>query len=81
MIHPLILWQVARQQRNGNGAVPSPEGARRRASDRRSATADAAPAPADLAGAGRLDVVVTSRTNRAEATCDAPNCAGHRTRA
>jgi hypothetical protein len=36
----------------------------------------------DLAGgAGRLDVVVTSRSNRAEATCDAPNCAGHRTRA
>jgi hypothetical protein len=36
----------------------------------------------DLAGgAGRLDVVVTNRTNRAPATCDAPNCAGHRTRA
>jgi hypothetical protein len=36
----------------------------------------------DLAGgAGRLDVVVTSRSNRAEATCDAPNCTSHRTRA
>jgi hypothetical protein len=36
----------------------------------------------DLArGAGRLDVVVTDRTNRAPAKCDAPNCAGHRTRA
>jgi hypothetical protein len=29
-------------------------------------------------GAARRDVVVT---NRARATCDAPNCAGHRTRA
>jgi hypothetical protein len=36
----------------------------------------------DLAGTpARLDVVVTSRTNRASATCDAPNCAGHRARA
>jgi hypothetical protein len=34
-----------------------------------------------LAGGGRLDAVLTSRTNRATATCDAPNCAGHRTRA
>jgi len=32
-------------------------------------------------GAPRLDVVVMSRTNRATATCDAPNCAGHRVRA
>ena len=31
--------------------------------------------------APRLDVVVMSRTNRAAATCDAPNCAGHRVRA
>jgi hypothetical protein len=29
----------------------------------------------------RLDVVLTTRTNRATATCDAPNCAGHRVRA
>ena len=29
----------------------------------------------------RLNVTVTSRTNRSTATCDAPNCAGHRTRA
>jgi hypothetical protein len=28
-----------------------------------------------------LDVVVTTRTNRATATCTAPNCAGHRVRA
>ena len=32
-------------------------------------------------GAPRLGVVVTSRTNRATATCDTPNCAGHRVRA
>jgi hypothetical protein len=37
---------------------------------------------ADLAGSpARLDVVVTTRSNRATAACDAPNCAGHRTRA
>ena len=29
----------------------------------------------------RLDVTITSRTNRAPARCDAPNCAGHRVRA
>jgi hypothetical protein len=29
----------------------------------------------------RLDVTITSRTNQAPATCDAPNCAGHRLRA
>ena len=29
----------------------------------------------------RLDVTVTTRTNRSPATCDAPNCAGHRVRA
>lgn len=29
----------------------------------------------------RLDVTITSRTNRAPASCDAPNCAGHRVRA
>jgi hypothetical protein len=28
-----------------------------------------------------IDVVVTTRTNRATATCNAPNCAGHRERA
>ena len=28
----------------------------------------------------QLDVVVTTRTNRAAATCTAPNCAGHRAR-
>jgi len=29
----------------------------------------------------RLDVVLTTRTYRATATCNAPNCAGHRVRA
>jgi hypothetical protein len=29
----------------------------------------------------RLDVTVTTRTNRSPARCDAPNCVGHRVRA
>jgi len=36
---------------------------------------------ADLTAIRRDAVVVTTRTTRAPARCDAPNCAGHRTRA
>jgi hypothetical protein len=120
MIDPFILWPLARPQRDG--AVPSPQSARRRTAGRRQATDDAglvaaltarpqdfaaacraalediersrdgfdaeralreiAIALTDLAGGtGRLDVVVTTRSNRAPATCDAPNCTSHRTRA
>lgn len=47
------------------------------------AVADADRALRELAVAlhPRIDVIVTTRTNRAPAACDAPNCAGHRVRA
>jgi hypothetical protein len=135
VIHPVILWQLARSgaqlepPRRGTAArrrVWRPLGrpGRRRANDdptappstaRQDALAAAAlhaldGRPREAAAACRaalealesagavddadralraiasalhpwLDVTVTSRTNRALATCDAPNCVGHRTRA
>jgi hypothetical protein len=52
-----------------------------KALERAGAVRDADLAIRELAHAmdPRLDVTVTSRTDRA--TCNAPNCAGHRTRA
>ena len=54
-----------------------------KALERAGAVRDAERALHELAHAmhPHLDVTVTSRTNRATATCDVPNCAGHRMRA
>jgi hypothetical protein len=54
-----------------------------RALERAGAVRDADRSLREIAGAlhPRLDVTITSRTNRAPATCDAPNCVGHRVRA
>jgi hypothetical protein len=123
VIHPIILWQLARNGtalepprraatgrrvwrqlgRPGRGrATDDPTAPPREARDplavaalhtrvahaavlagRPEAAAAACRAALEALEGGppRLDVVVTSRTNRAPATCDAPNCAGHRTRA
>ena len=118
MIHPIILWQLAR----GGASLEPPRRRLRRPLDRpgrrratddptvpplvevltgrpESAAAEIRAALDALEGAGairdaeqavrelanalrpRLDVTVTSRTNRAPAICEAPNCAGHRLRA
>jgi hypothetical protein len=81
VIHPLILWQLARRAR---GAVSPATAGRPPHRERRSS----AVRPHDQAATD--DVAAPPRTSAAPpipatrpmtAPCDVPNCAGHRTRA